>query len=213
MTIFSESGRKLAASAAFWYDIYVNSWPDAGYSISVKYRASSIEYRESSMQCQICNKNDATIHLTEIAEGVRAEMHVCEHCAQEQGIAVKSQIPLNELLSSLLAVQPTDEELFGPSEKGAACPHCGFTLAQFRKEAVLGCPYDYEVFEKPLLNLIKKAHNGKTNHCGKVPSKTSTGTKEQIKLIALRQQLEAAVRSEDYERAAKLRDKINKCEN
>ena len=166
------------------------------------------------MQCQICNKNDATIHLTEIADGVRAEMHICENCAQEQGIAVKSQIPLNELLNSLLAVQPTDEELFGPSEKGdsTSCPHCGFTLDQFRKEAVLGCPYDYEIFEKPLHRLIEKAHNGKTTHCGKVPSKTSTGTKKQIKLITLRQQLEAAVQSEDYEMAAKLRDKIKKYE-
>lgn len=166
------------------------------------------------MQCQICTKNDATIHLTEIADGVRAEMHICEHCAQEQGIAVKSQIPLNELLNSLLAVQPTDEELFGPSEKGAStsCPHCGFTLDQFRKEAVLGCPYDYEIFEKPLHRLIEKAHNGKTTHCGKVPSKTSTGTKKQIKLITLRQQLEAAVQSEDYEMAAELRDKIKKYE-
>lgn len=165
------------------------------------------------MQCQICNKNDATIHLTEIADGIRTEMHVCEHCAQEQGIAIKSQIPLNELLSSLLSVQPTDEELFGTADKTeGACPHCGFTLAQFRKETVLGCPYDYEVFEKPLLNLIKKAHNGKTNHCGKVPSNTSTGTKKQIRLITLRQQLDAAVKSEDYEMAAKLRDKIKKFE-
>ena len=166
------------------------------------------------MQCQICSKNDATIHLTEISDGVRVEMHICERCAQEEGIAVKSQIPLNELLSSLLAVQPTDEELFGPSDKGTSvsCSHCGFTLEQFRKEAVLGCPYDYEVFEKPLRRLIEKAHNGKTTHCGKVPSKTSADTKKQIKLITLRQQLESAVQSEDYEQAAKLRDKIKKYE-
>jgi protein arginine kinase activator len=166
------------------------------------------------MQCQICTKNDATIHLTEIADGVRVEMHICESCAQEQGIAVKSQIPLNELLSSLLAVQPSDEELFGPVDKGASisCPHCGFTLEQFRKDAVLGCPYDYEIFEKPLRRLIEKAHNGKSTHCGKVPSKTSTGAKKQIKLIILRQQLEAAVQNEDYELAAQLRDKIKKYE-
>jgi protein arginine kinase activator len=166
------------------------------------------------MQCQICNKNEATIHLTEIADGARAEMHICEHCAQQEGIAVKSQIPLNELLSSLLAVQPTDEELFGPSEKETAtsCSNCGFTLDQFRKEAVLGCPYDYEVFEKPLRRLIKKAHNGSTAHCGKIPSKTSAGTKKQIQLITLRQRLEAAVQSEDYELAAELRDKIKKYE-
>ncbi|MBW8038625.1 MAG: DNA helicase UvrBC [Planctomycetes bacterium] len=166
------------------------------------------------MQCQICNKNDATIHLTEIVDGVRSEMHICENCAQDQGIAVKSQIPLNELLSSLLAVQPTDEELFGPSEKmtSTSCSNCGFTLDQFRKEAVLGCPYDYEVFEKPLRRLIKKAQNGKTTHCGKVPSKTSVGTKKQMKLITLKQRLDEALQTEDYELAAKLRDKIKKCE-
>ena len=55
------------------------------------------------MQCQICNKHDATIHLTEIADGVRSEIHICEHCASEQDIAVKSHIPINELLSNLLA--------------------------------------------------------------------------------------------------------------
>ncbi|RKY24859.1 MAG: hypothetical protein DRP62_02785 [Planctomycetota bacterium] len=160
------------------------------------------------MQCQICHKNEATIHLTEIADGQRSEMHICEQCAIEQGIAVKSQIPVNELLSSLLSVQPTDEELFGIAERELVCPNCGFTLEQFRKEAVLGCPYDYKIFEKSLLPLIEKAHNGKTVHCGKVPSKVPTDTKKRIELLNMRQQLEAAVQAEDYELAAKLRDKI-----
>lgn len=164
------------------------------------------------MQCQICQKNEATIHLTEIIEGLRSEMHICEQCAQEQGIAVKSQIPLNELLSGLLASAPSDDEMLGDSEKKTSCPHCGFTLEQFRKEAVLGCPYDYEIFEKPLLPLIEKAHNGQSVHCGKVPSKASTDTKKQIELLNLRQQLEAAVQAEDYELAAELRDKINQNE-
>jgi protein arginine kinase activator len=164
------------------------------------------------MQCQICHENDATIHLTEIADGVRTEMHVCEHCAAEQDIAVKSHIPINELLSSLLAVQPTDDELSGPSEQKLACSNCGFTLAQFRKEGVLGCPNDYEVFEKSLRPLIEKAHNGKTAHCGKIPSKTPKDTKKQMKLLNLRQQLDAAVQSEDYELAAELRDKIKQSE-
>jgi len=165
------------------------------------------------MRCQTCKKNEATIHLTEIIDGLRSEMHLCEHCAQEQGIAVKSHLPINELLSSLLSVQPTDDELFGPSEKDLSCPHCGFTLDQFTKEAVLGCSYDYEVFEKSLLPLIKKAHDGKTTHCGKVPSKTPENAKKQIELLNLRQQLDNAVQNEDYELAAKLRDKIKQSEN
>jgi protein arginine kinase activator len=164
------------------------------------------------MQCQICQKNEATIHLTEITDGVRSEMHLCEHCAAEEGITVKSQIPLNELLSNLLAAQPADDETFGDSEQERSCPRCGFTLEQFRKDAVLGCPYDYEIFEKALLPLIEKTHDGKTTHCGKVPSKAPKDTKKQIELTALHQQLEAAVQSEDYERAAMLRDKINQME-
>lgn len=164
------------------------------------------------MRCQICKKNEATIHLTEITDGVRTEMHLCELCAQEQDIAVKSQIPLNELLSNLLAAQPADEELLGDSDKKLSCPHCGTTLEQFRREGVLGCPNDYEVFEKLLLPLIEKAHDGKTTHCGKIPSKIPTDTKKKVELATLRQQLEAAVQSEDYELAAKLRDKINQLE-
>ena len=164
------------------------------------------------MQCQICNTNDATIHLTEIADGVRTEIHVCEQCAVEQDIAVKSHIPINELLSNLLASQPTDAELAGRAEKEVVCPNCGFTLAQFQKEGTLGCPADYEVFEEMLRPLIEKAHDGKTTHVGKIPSSAPLDTKEQMKLLSLRQRLEAAVRNEDYELAAKLRDEINKAQ-
>ena len=75
------------------------------------------------MLCQVCNENDATIHLTEIVDGARSEMHLCECCAADQGVVIKSQVPINELLSGLLAAQPTDEELMGASEKNLSCPH------------------------------------------------------------------------------------------
>jgi len=164
------------------------------------------------MQCESCQKNTATIHLTEIVDGHRTEMHLCEYCASEQGIVVKSNIPINELLSSLLASQPAEDELASLGEKEAVCPHCGFTLDQFRKENVFGCPQDYDIFEKALLPLIKKAHDGKTVHCGKVPSRTPKDKKKQMELTNLRQQLQSAVQTEDYEQAAKLRDKINRVE-
>ncbi len=168
---------------------------------------------EVIMLCQICNKKTATIHLTEITDGLRNEMHLCERCAVEQGIAAQGQVSINELLSSLLAVQPSDEELFEPSEGEMSCPQCGFTLDKFRREAVLGCPNDYEYFEKALLPLIERAHNGGTSHCGKIPSKTPQQTKKQMKLVNLRQQLDAAVRKEDYESAARLRDEIKQLES
>lgn len=164
------------------------------------------------MQCQICNKNEATIHLTEITSGERTEMHLCENCAADQNITVKSHIPINELLSGLLSVQPTDEEIAGPSLEHLSCPNCGFTLSQFRKDGVLGCPYDYEVFESALRPLIEKAHDGNMVHCGKIPSSTPVDAKRQMEIMNLRRQLDEAVRGEDYELAAELRDKINQTE-
>jgi len=160
------------------------------------------------MQCEICQSKEATIHLTEIADGVRTEMHLCEQCAQEQGVGVKSYIPLNELLSNLLAAGPKDEGPAGPDENQLTCPRCGFTLEKFNEKAVLGCPYDYEVFEKELLPLIKKAHDGATTHCGKAPARMPKDSKQQMEIDRLNRQLDEAVRKEDYELAAKLRDKL-----
>jgi protein arginine kinase activator len=160
------------------------------------------------MQCEVCQSRDATIHLTEIADGVRTEMHLCEQCAQEQGVGAKSYVPLNELLSNLLSVGQKDEGVAGSDDSGPVCPHCGYTLEKFREKAVLGCPYDYEVFEKQLLPLIEKAHDGATSHCGKIPSHMPKDSKQQIEIARLRRQLDEAVRSEDYELAAKLRDKL-----
>lgn len=164
------------------------------------------------MQCEICKKKEATIHLTEIVDSIRTEMHICELCAAEQGISLKSQIPLNDLLNGLLAVQPTDEQIHGRTKQSPACPQCGFTLEQFREKPLLGCPNDYELFREDLDPILDKAQNEKKMHCGKVPSKSSTGMKKQIELAGLRQKLEAAVKSEDYETAAKLRDRINQLE-
>jgi protein arginine kinase activator len=160
------------------------------------------------MQCEVCQSREATIHLTEISDGVRTEMHLCEQCAQEQGVGVKSNIPLNELLSNLLAVGPKEEETGEPVESSETCPHCGYTLEKFREKAVLGCPYDYEVFEKQLMPLIKKAHNGATAHCGKIPSRMPKDEQKQMEMTRLQRQLDEAVRNEDYELAAKLRDKL-----
>ena len=163
------------------------------------------------MQCQICHKKTATIHLTEITNGVRQEMHMCEDCAIQQGVSPKNQLGVNELLSQLLASQPSDEELNGPVEE-VCCPHCGFMLKQFRKQGVLGCPHDYELFEKELLPLIESAHGGRSRHCGKVPAQLPESTRQEIELSSLRDKLNTAVALEDYEEAARLRDQIQEIE-
>lgn len=163
------------------------------------------------MQCQKCKQQSATIHLTEIHNGQRQEMHLCPACAEQEGLAVKNQIPLNELLSTLLAAQSEGQEpgsISPDSVEDLICDSCGTSFEQFRKEASLGCPDDYEAFEKPLKVILNNAHNGNTQHRGKVPSRIPPDQQVQVKLSDMRKSLEEAVRKEDYELAAELRDKI-----
>jgi protein arginine kinase activator len=165
------------------------------------------------MQCEKCNKHRATVHLTEITEGKRSEIHLCEACAQQEGVVAKAQPQLSELLNALLSSQTeTGETATLKVSDKLACPHCGTTFKQFREEYLLGCPYDYEVFGEPIKAIIEKNQAGATKHCGKVPSRGHAGAKKQAELMGLRNRLEKAVKEEDYESAAKLRDRIKQLE-
>jgi protein arginine kinase activator len=163
------------------------------------------------MQCQKCKQQSATIHLTEIHNGKRQETHLCPVCAEEEGLAVKNQVPLNELLSTLLAAQSQSQDPQSADPKVTTdllCESCGTTFDQFKKEASLGCPDDYEAFEKPLKLILENAHNGNTEHVGKAPSSLPGDQQAQYQLAQLRKQLDEAVRMENYELAANLKSKI-----
>ena len=43
------------------------------------------------MLCQICGKNPATVHFTEIHDNQMSELHVCERCAEEKGMQATAQ--------------------------------------------------------------------------------------------------------------------------
>lgn len=161
------------------------------------------------MNCQSCNKNSATIHLTEIVNGQRIEKHLCENCAQTEGVAVNAQIPLTDLLNNLLAAQPQDKENFNANN--ISCPSCNIDMEQINDQSLLGCPDDYEIFDKSMDKIIENSQDGSTVHCGKVPqTQNNEKTHEhELELIDMKRQLNEAVSQERYEDAAQLRDKIS----
>lgn len=163
------------------------------------------------MQCQRCKEQTATIHLTEINEGQRQETHLCEECAEHEGLAIKSQIPLNELLSTLLASQSVPKpqplaEVAAEDEK--SCSSCGMTMKEFHDGRLLGCANDYEELSDSLDPIIEKNQGGNLTHKGKVPAHAPEDSKKQIEILNLRRELEDAVENEDYENAAQIRDRI-----
>jgi protein arginine kinase activator len=163
------------------------------------------------MQCEKCTKYRATVHLTEINEGKRTEVHLCEQCAQKEGVVIKTQPQLSELLNALLSSQNEGTQTASAADK-LTCPQCGMTFKQFRDDFLLGCPHDYQAFSEPLKAIIEKSQAGSARHCGKVPSRGHASGKKQAELMTLRTRLDSAIKSEDYETAAKLRDRIKTLE-
>ncbi|MBN1844889.1 MAG: UvrB/UvrC motif-containing protein [Sedimentisphaerales bacterium] len=154
------------------------------------------------MQCQLCD-NPATVHLTEIVNGDKIERHLCEQCAQKEGITIKTQVPLNELLHNIMAAQEEAQEM-----TDLRCPQCDLRWADFRKRGLLGCPNDYLAFSEPLETLIERAHDGSTQHVGRNPRHHQGQDSQMSQLRRLRLELQRAIDSEDYETAARVRDEI-----
>ena len=163
--------------------------------------------------CQACQASPATVHLTEIKDKEKREIHLCTRCAQEKGISIKADFSLGEIFGGLIdptGSAPAQQEK-ERKDSHLICPRCGLSYLEFRKTGRLGCPDDYEFFRKGLLPFLEKIHLA-TQHVGKVPSRADVRTHQVKELITLRRQLSTLVEREAYEEAAKVRDRIKTLE-
>lgn len=158
------------------------------------------------MQCQVCKKAPATVHLTQILENQVKKVDLCEACAREKGVNDPTGFSLADLLLGLGASQKMEEATAAAGSE-VACPSCGFTQADFKKTGRLGCSECYTVFADGLEALLKGMHKG-TQHKGKVPPSIRRSADTKSKLSKLEADLKAAIAKEDFESAATLRDEI-----
>ena|SRR3989338_205381 len=160
------------------------------------------------MLCDICAKKEATVHLTEIVNDQVTKLNLCEDCAREKGAQMEEHFGLSELLAGLTDIGTTVEPEVAITTK---CPNCGLTYQNFRKIGRLGCGECYEIFKKELGPLLKRIH-GSDRHVGKIPLKGGKTIKDTRTLQDLKMRLEKAIQTEEFEEAAKLRDKIRDLE-
>lgn len=158
--------------------------------------------------CQSCQHNPSTIHYTEIRDGAKSELHLCESCAQAQGVTAGPVPPgLPAMLAALARPSST------PGAPAPRCPTCGITFAEFREKGRLGCPQDYEFFREQVDPLLEKIH-GRHRHVGRLPRGTDAeASRRTDELLRLRRELQQAVQAEQYETAARLRDRIRQLES
>jgi protein arginine kinase activator len=160
------------------------------------------------MLCEICKKNPATVHLTEISQGVKKELHMCDECAKQKGLVHKVSISVPDMISKMI------EPMLGKTAKEMEtlkCARCGMSFSEFRSKSRFGCANDYEVFKKGIIPLLEKIH-GSAQHIGKVPVTSASRLKVESELIMLKRELDHVIKAEDFEKAAQIRDKIKELE-
>jgi protein arginine kinase activator len=164
------------------------------------------------MLCEICGENEAVVHFTQVVNNKTTTMHLCEKCAAEKGLETKQpegNLPLADFLAKTGGDATVPDESQGDDTK---CPFCGLSFSAFKEAGRLGCPQCYSTFESYLRGLLRRIHGG-TQHVGKVylPPDPSI-TEREKRLEALRRKLQRAISTEDFERAAEIRDEIKSLE-
>ncbi len=159
------------------------------------------------MTCDRCGKREASIFIRREGAG---ESALCEICAREQGISAEDgrlHISLEDLFSP-----PRDS----PDRPGyrTMCATCGSRLAEVRKSGRIGCPDCYAAFRSELLSYLKR--RGRIGeYRGSVPRRFAVagrkGPRKEDDAEAaqeLERKLQEALDAEDYERAARIRDRM-----
>jgi protein arginine kinase activator len=161
------------------------------------------------MICSQCQERDAVVHLTQIVDNAVTQVHLCEKCAAERGIETTTSVGPHPLGEFLQAVQQQAAQFPGDAVR---CSYCGMSLRDFRASGRLGCARCYGAFEQSLRDLLRRVH-GSCTHVGRgYVSAAAPALERDATLAELRGRLADAIKGEEFELAATLRDQIRTLE-
>lgn len=169
------------------------------------------------MMCDRCGQKPASVFITKVINGEKTELHLCKQCAEEGEDEFLKNLSMVNILAGLTGGMGIGKTRMPQEEPRLICPECGFDLERFRREGRLGCEHCYEHFAPVLQPMMRKVH-GSLQHTGKRPGVVAKpvasrkAAAQPNRLDELRQALRAAVKAEEYERAAGIRDEIRALE-
>lgn len=150
------------------------------------------------MLCEQCGTRRAEVHLVKVVNGERRVQHLCKECAGEflSMNDVTNLMKLSFSVEGLMGIDDAFRDLVMPALRGAyenkkksrhVCPHCGGVLPDSM--------FEHKDETEPEAVPQEDAGN-----------KVMTAAEE---MAALERKMREAVKAEDYEYAAKLRDRIS----
>lgn len=153
------------------------------------------------MKCENCGKNEVTFVYQSNINGQVTEKHLCSECAEKLGYTQKLAAHSQRMMQNFLGGSLFDD-FFTP-----------FPSLLGRMNRMLESPFDDFFADMPALGAPAEAQQEPPK-----PQETLLEQEEQNQisktrqLNALRMEMQKAVREENFERAAELRDQIHSME-
>lgn len=164
--------------------------------------------------------NSATLHFTQIVNGQKTEVNICEECAQKKGYLSQSDeaFSLHELLTGLFNVSSQSKKMDFNKERlmepmtSLKCSKCDLSFSEFQRMGKFGCAHCYDAFKARLNSVIRRVHSGNDRHNGKIPKRKGGKLHLQKELTMYREYLKQLIETEKFEEAAVIRDRIKELE-
>lgn len=170
------------------------------------------------MKCEKCHNHPATLHLTQIVNGQKKEIQVCEKCAKQQGyLSYPGEgYSLHDLLTGLFSIdsnklQVKETDPFHQKEE-VQCSKCKLTFDDFQRIGKFGCANCYTAFSDKLDHIFRRVHSGNMKHVGKIPKRIGGNLHAKKELKMYREKLQQHIEREEFEKAAEVRDLIKELE-
>ncbi len=159
------------------------------------------------MLCEKCHKNLATVRYAEVVDGKVKDLNLCPECLakhQKEAVVGFELAKPGPVPSRRQAASKREHRADLVRER---CKSCGQTLGQVLESGKVGCSTCYETFAEQVESILEGLHMG-MRHRGKVPHVDDSRARVRAGLQTKRALLRGALRTEDYEEAAHLRDEI-----
>ena len=166
--------------------------------------------------CDECGERPANVFLKKVEGEHVAEINLCETCAKQNQATEEWGLGLSfgKLIAGIVGETQSEAkgEPLPPPGTQPACSACGLDYTEFVRGGRFGCEACYEAFAEALPSLLGEVQQGNAEHRGRVPPALRERKAARRTLAEVRGRLESAVRAEEYEVAAQLRDEIRELE-
>ena len=164
------------------------------------------------MKCHICGRDNAVVNIRQIIGSEVKDISLCKICAEERGILGKDnkiELSMDKILGSLLDGEKDEKK--AEKTDTQVCPVCGYKIQDVSKEGRIGCTECVNYFHGEIQKYLTK-RGLEASHRGKLPKNLQTVKSLLFDREELKTELKQALAQEDYETAARLRDRIKTLE-